>query len=165
MAMISSFVGSVIVVYSYTYISHYEHKSEYYFEVVLFLGAMMGLVYSTNLIFLYVFWEISAICCWRLIGFFREKETIFRANKAFLITVFGALVMLLGFLLIYQEAGTFDMTKLRGTHISDTAVILILAVPAAIAVTSKRPAGSPGLGFCTGLTIATRVLLLVAFKS
>ncbi|MCL2879607.1 MAG: NADH-quinone oxidoreductase subunit L [Treponema sp.] len=127
MAMISSFVGSIIVFYSFTYINHYKHKGEYYLMVVLFLGAMMGLVYSTNLIFLYVFWEIAAICCWRLIGFYREKEFIFRANKAFLITAAGALMMLLGFLLIYQETGTFDMTRLRGTHISNTAVLLILA--------------------------------------
>ena len=126
MAMISSFVGSIIVLYSFTYISHYQHRSEYFLMVALFLGAMMGLVYSTNLIFLYTFWEISAICCWRLIGFYREKEFVFRANKAFLVTVFGALMMLLGFLLIYQETGTFDMRQLRGTHISDTAVILIL---------------------------------------
>jgi len=127
MAMISSFVGSVIVLYSFTYINHYNHKSEYYLMVALFLGAMMGLVYSTNLIFLYTFWEISAICCWRLIGFYRDPLFVFRANKAFLITVFGALVMLLGFLVIYQQTGTFDLTKLRGAQIPDTAVILILA--------------------------------------
>ncbi|MCL2832439.1 MAG: NADH-quinone oxidoreductase subunit L [Treponema sp.] len=126
MAMISSFVGSIIVLYSFTYIGHYEHKSEYYLFVVLFLGAMMGLVYSTSLIFMYTFWEISAVCCWRLIGFYREKEIVYRANKAFLVTVFGALAMLLGFLLIYQETGTFNLILLRGAHISDAAVILIL---------------------------------------
>ncbi|MCL2479327.1 MAG: NADH-quinone oxidoreductase subunit L [Treponema sp.] len=126
MAMISSFVGSIIVFYSFTYINHYQHRSEYYLMVVLFLGAMMGLVYSTNLIFLYTFWEISAICCWRLIGFYRDKEFVYRANKAFLVTVFGALVMLLGFLLIYQQTGTFDMRQLKGMHIPDSAVILIL---------------------------------------
>ena len=126
MAMISSFIGAIIVFYSFTYISHYPHQDEYYLMVTLFIGAMMGLVYSTNLIFMFVFWEISAICCWRLIGFFREKEYIFRADKAFLVTVFGALVMLLGFLLIFTQTGTFDMTEMRGVHISNTAVLLIL---------------------------------------
>jgi len=126
MAMISSLVGSIIVLYSFTYIDHYRHKAEYYLMVALFLGAMMGLVYSTNLIFLYAFWEISAICCWRLIGFYREKEIVFRANKAFLITVFGALMMLLGFLLIYQQTQTFDMTQMRGAHISNWAAVLVL---------------------------------------
>jgi len=126
MAMISSFLGAVIVIYSFGYMGHYKNQNEYYLMVVLFLGAMMGIVLSTNLIFLYLFWEISAICCWRLIGFFREKEHVVSANKALLITVFGALVMLLGFVVIYQQYGTLDLAQLKGKSISDLAVLLIL---------------------------------------
>ena len=126
MAMTSSFVGAIIVLYSFGYINHYKNQNEYYFLAVLFIGSMMGIIFSTNLIFLYLFWEISAICCWRLIGFFREEEYIRRADKAFLITVFGALVMLLGFVMIYQQTGTFDLTQMKGTAIPDIAVLLIL---------------------------------------
>lgn len=126
MAMVSSYVAAIIVLYSLSYISHYKNQNEYYLMVVLFIGAMMGLVYSTNLLFLYVFWEISAIACWRLIGFFREKEYVIRADKALLVTVFGALMMLLGFILIYVQTGTFDMIALKGVQIPDAAVILIL---------------------------------------
>src|SRR5512135_2595813 len=46
MAVFSSFISSVIVLYSFGYISHYENQNEYYSMVVLFLGAMMGLVFS-----------------------------------------------------------------------------------------------------------------------
>ena len=46
MAMVSSFVAAIIVLYSFSYISHYENQNEYYLMVVLFIGAMMGLVYS-----------------------------------------------------------------------------------------------------------------------
>jgi len=126
MAMISSFLGLIIVVYSFGYLGHYDNQNEYYFYVVLFLGAMMGITLTTNLIFLYVFWEISALACWRLIGFFREKEYVRRANKAFLITGGGALVMLAGFLMIYFQHGTMDLLLLRGKEISNTAVLLIL---------------------------------------
>lgn len=126
MAMISSLLGAVIIVYSFGYMSHYENQNEYYLMVVLFIGSMMGIVLSTNLIFLYIFWEISAICCWRLIGFFRKEQYVFRANKAFLITVSGALVMLLGFILIYQQTGTFELTMMKGSSVSSTAVFLIL---------------------------------------
>jgi NADH:ubiquinone oxidoreductase subunit 5 (subunit L)/multisubunit Na+/H+ antiporter MnhA subunit len=87
---------------------------------------MMGLVFSANLVFMYVFWEIIAICCWRLIGFYREKEFVVKADKAFLVTFFGAVVMLLGFILVYNQTGTFDLTAMRGTLISGTAVLLIL---------------------------------------
>ena len=83
MAMVSSFISAIIILYSFEYISHYENQREYYFMVVLFLGAMMGLVFAANLILLYVFWEITAITSWRLIGFFREKQHVLRADKAF----------------------------------------------------------------------------------
>lgn len=126
MVMVSSLIGAVIVFYSYGYISHYENQNEYYLMVVLFIGSMMGIILSTNLIYIYIFWEISAICCWRLIGFYRKDDFIRRANKAFLITVSGALVMLLGFILIYQKTGTFDLTQMKGTTVSSAAVLFIL---------------------------------------
>ena len=130
MAAVSSFISALIVLYSFGYISHYENQNEYYFLVVLFLGSMMGLVFSANLIFLYLFWELTAITSWRLIGFFREKNHVIRADKSFLVTVFGALVMLLGFIGLYQQTGSFDLTVIRETlktnPVSDLTVLLIL---------------------------------------
>jgi NADH:ubiquinone oxidoreductase subunit 5 (subunit L)/multisubunit Na+/H+ antiporter MnhA subunit len=134
-AIVSSLISTIIVVYSTSYISHYEHQHEYYLMVVLFLGAMMGLVYAANLILLYVFWEITAITSWRLIGFFREKSHVIKADKAFLVTVFGALAMLLGFIMAYVQVGaetgvyTFDMSFIKahlGVPLNDFAVLLIL---------------------------------------
>jgi NADH:ubiquinone oxidoreductase subunit 5 (subunit L)/multisubunit Na+/H+ antiporter MnhA subunit len=126
MAIVSSFVGFLIIVYSIGYIRHEENQNEYYLLVVLFIGSMMGLVFSGNLIFLYLFWEIIAICCWRLIGFTRLKEHVRRADKAFLVTFFGAVVMLLGFVQIFSKTGSFDLTTMRGAVIPGSAVLLIL---------------------------------------
>ncbi len=126
MALSASLVGIFIILYSFGYIKHNDHQNEYYLMVVLFLGAMMGLVYSKNLIILYLFWEISAICCWRLIGFFREREVVLRADKAFLVTVFGALAMLLGFVILYNDFGSFNLQQMQGKTASDLAVLLIM---------------------------------------
>ena len=130
MAILSSFISSIIMLYSFGYISHYENQNEYYSMVTLFLGAMMGLVFAGNLILLYVFWEITAITSWRLIGFFRDKTCVVRADKAFLVTVFGALLMLLGFIIIYQQTGSFDLAvikeSLKTGSISNIAIGLIL---------------------------------------
>jgi len=130
MAIVSSLVGAVIVLYSFGYISHYDNRNEYYLMVVLFLGSMMGLVFSANLIFLYLFWEITALASWRLIGFFREKEYVFRADKAFLVTVFGALAMLLGFILLYNQTGSFDLAVIKEAFkvspVPNIVVVLIL---------------------------------------
>jgi len=126
MSIVSSSIGALIVIYSIGYVSHDENQNEYYLIVLLFIGAMMGLVYSANLIFMYLFWEIAAIACWRLIGFYRKKEFIIKADKAFLVTFFGAVVMLLGFILIYNQTHTFDLTQMRGVAIPGMAVLLIL---------------------------------------
>jgi len=130
MAAVSSFIGAIIVLYSFGYISHYPNQTEYYFMVALFMGSMMGLVFSANLIFLYIFWEITALASWRLIGFFREKRDVVRADKAFLVTVFGALAMLLAFVLIYQKVGSFDLAAIKSyfktVPVPDIAVMLIL---------------------------------------
>ena len=82
MALAASFVGIIIVLYSFGYIHHDSNQNEYYLMVVLFLGSMIGLVYSQNLIFIYLFWEIAAICCWRLIGFYREREIVFKSRQS-----------------------------------------------------------------------------------
>jgi NADH:ubiquinone oxidoreductase subunit 5 (subunit L)/multisubunit Na+/H+ antiporter MnhA subunit len=136
-AAMSSLISSIIVLYSMSYISHYEYQDEYYCMVVLFLGSMMGLVFSSNLIWLYVFWELTAITSWRLIGFFREKQHVVRADKAFLVTGFGALAMLAGFVILGVQYGSngqhggeqrfmFNLLTLRGKEISSLAATLIM---------------------------------------
>jgi NADH:ubiquinone oxidoreductase subunit 5 (subunit L)/multisubunit Na+/H+ antiporter MnhA subunit len=98
--------------------------------VTLFLGAMMGIVFSANLIFMYLFWEVTAIASWRLIGFFREPKHVLRADKAFLVTVFGSLVMLLGFIIIFQRTGSFNLAVIKevlgSRPVPDLIVVLIL---------------------------------------
>ena len=126
MALVASLVAAIIVFYSFGYMEEYDNQNEYYMMVVLFIGAMMGLIYSTNLIFIYTFWELTAICCWRLIAFYRTPEVMPRASKAFLITGGGALVMLIGFVAIYIQTGTFDLLALQGRGLDNWIMILIL---------------------------------------
>ena len=130
MAFVSSLVGAIIVLYSFGYISHDPNQNEYYLMVTLFLGSMMGIVFSANLIFIYLFWEITAIASWRLIGFFREPKHVLRADKAFLVTVFGSLIMLLGFIMLFQLTGSFDLAVIKqvlNDHpVPDIIVLLIL---------------------------------------
>jgi NADH:ubiquinone oxidoreductase subunit 5 (subunit L)/multisubunit Na+/H+ antiporter MnhA subunit len=130
MSFTASLIATLIAIYSLSYIEHEEHEPEYYFIVTLFVGAMMGLVFSTSLIFIYLFWEISALACWRLIGYFREPEYIWKADKAFLLTFAGAVLMLLGFGLVFAQYGSFDLVgpdSLAGKPIGAVALALIMA--------------------------------------
>jgi NADH:ubiquinone oxidoreductase subunit 5 (subunit L)/multisubunit Na+/H+ antiporter MnhA subunit len=125
-AATSSLIGLLILLYSLGYMKEYAHQGEYYFFVVLFLGAMMGLVLSANLLLIYVFWEITAICSWRLIGFYREPQHLRSADTALLLTVFGSFCMLLGLEMIWQQTGTFALDALHGKTIGDATVALLM---------------------------------------
>ncbi len=125
-AVTSSFVGLLIVLYSLGYMKDYDHQGEYYFLLVLFLGAMMGLVLAANLLLMYIFWEITAICSWRLIGFYRKREHLRNADTALLMTVSGSFFMLAGLEMIWHQAGTLDLAALRGYPVSDLAMICLL---------------------------------------
>ena len=130
MACVSSLISAIIILFSWGYIDHYDNQDEYYTMVVLFCGSMMGLVFSSNLIFLYVFWEITALTSWRLIGFFRERNFVLKADKAFLVTIFGSLLMLIGFIALYQQTGSFDLltikANLKSVPVSNIIFALIL---------------------------------------
>ena len=126
MALASTLIGMITIIYSLGYMQGQSNQNEYYFLIVLFLGAMTGLAYSINLIFIYLFWEISAIACWRLVGFYREPQIVIKADKGFLVTVFGALAMLLGFVILYTEYGSFDLSVLHGKAAPNLAVLLIM---------------------------------------
>lgn len=130
MAIASSAISAIIIFYSFGYMREYPYQNEYYSMVTLFLGSMMGIIFSSNLILLFIFWELTAIVSWRLIGFFRKENDMLRADKAFLITVFGALVMLMGFIMLYQQAGSFEFSRIQealsGQVIPTMAMIFIL---------------------------------------
>jgi NADH:ubiquinone oxidoreductase subunit 5 (subunit L)/multisubunit Na+/H+ antiporter MnhA subunit len=126
-AFASALVGALVVIYSIDYVRPYPHQSEFYTLVLIFQGSMMGLVFSGNLVIMYVFWELTAICSWRLIGFHRQDpKPVASSAKALLVTVFGSACMLLGFKLINHEFGTFSVLELRGHMLSAWPLFLVL---------------------------------------
>ncbi len=124
-AIMAALIGLLIVLYSVGYMKDYSHLGEYYFLVVLFLGAMMGLVLSANLLLIYIFWEVTAICSWRLIGFFRDPQHLKNADTALLMTVFGSFCMLVGIEMVWHETGTLQVGAIRGQTVSDAAMLLM----------------------------------------
>jgi NADH:ubiquinone oxidoreductase subunit 5 (subunit L)/multisubunit Na+/H+ antiporter MnhA subunit len=125
MAIMSSLIGLLIVFYSMGYMSEYEYQGEYYFLVVLFLGAMVGLVLSANLLLIYIFWEITAICSWRLIGFYRQPQHLRNADTALMMTVFGSFLMLVGLEMIWHETGSLNLSAVHGQTVSNLALFFI----------------------------------------
>ncbi|QDH10742.1 Na+/H+ antiporter subunit A [Nocardioides dongxiaopingii] len=87
-----------------------------------FVGAMLGLVLSDNLLLLFVFWELTTISSFLLIGFNPTHRASRRAAiQALLVTTLGGLAMLVGMLLLGSEAGSFSLAEIVADPPSGTA--------------------------------------------
>lgn len=103
-------VGSLIISYSYGYMAHEGETPRFYAYMSLFMGSMLGLVLAGDLILLFLFWELTTLSSFLLIGFRREeRRSIAAALKALLITGLGGLTLLISFLLMRFAIGSFDM--------------------------------------------------------
>ncbi|OLN23936.1 Na+/H+ antiporter subunit A [Domibacillus antri] len=107
-------VGSLVVLYSIFYLSkERESLSHFYAYLLLFMGAMLGVVLSDNLMVLYLFWELTSISSFLLIAFwFRRKKSRYGAQKSFLITVGGGISMLVGFIMLKVMTGTNSVQEI-----------------------------------------------------
>lgn len=134
-ALLITGIGSLVVLYSIFYLSKEKEKlHNFYVYLLLFMGAMLGVVLSDNLIVLYTFWEFTSLSSFLLIGYWYHRErSRYGAQKSMLITVFGGLSMLGGIVLLYVMGGTFSIRELiaqAGTLINHdlfiAAAILVL---------------------------------------
>ena len=97
-------IGLLIITYAHSYLPTEDTLGKFYAYLLLFMGAMLGLVLADNLITLFVFWELTSVTSYLLIGFDHEKaEARASALKALLVTGLGGLLLLAGFLLVVRR--------------------------------------------------------------
>ncbi len=105
-------IGALVVFYSIFYLDFSENLGHFYTYLLLFMGSMLGVVFSDHMMILYAFWELTSISSFLLIAFwYQRKGSRYGAKKSLLITVFGGLGMLIGFLMLYQITGTFSIRE------------------------------------------------------
>ncbi len=112
-ALLISGVGTFILWYGGSYLRNHAQLGRFFLFLLLFKMAMLGLVLSDNVISMFVFWELTSITSYLLIGFKHESETS-RANalQALLVTGLGGLALLAGVLLLGMVGGTFSIGEL-----------------------------------------------------
>jgi len=114
-ALLITGVGTLVALYSIYYLSPRESLGHFYVYLLLFMGAMLGVVFSDNLMLLYTFWELTSISSFLLIAFwYHRKGSRYGAQKAMLITVMGGFSLLAGFLMLYFMSGTFSISEIIG---------------------------------------------------
>jgi multicomponent Na+:H+ antiporter subunit A len=105
-ALLASGVGVLIFVYSGAYMEGEAGKVKYYTTLLVFMGSMLGIALVVDLISLFVFWELTSISSFILIGHYqRTPSSQYAARKSMLITVSGGLFLLVGFLILHFVSG------------------------------------------------------------
>lgn len=116
-ALLITGIGTLVMLYSIFYLSKVKEKlNQFYVYVMLFIGAMLGVVLSDNLIVLYVFWEVTSISSALLISYwYTRPKSVYGALKSMYITVFGGLCMLAGIAMLYVMTGSFSVRDIIAT--------------------------------------------------
>lgn len=113
MAAIASGIGFLVVLYSVKYMEGEKGLPRYYALIMLFVGAMIGLVVSDNLLVVYFFWEIVGLCSYALIAFNVEDPKAAKAGiKAFVTTRVGDIGLAIGIFVLYLATGTFSIQEI-----------------------------------------------------
>ena len=112
-ALMISGIGFLVFVYTSTYLKKHKFLDRFYGYLSMFMAAMLGVVLSDNLISLFIFWELTSISSFFLIGFNNNEEASRKsAIIALSITGLGGVLFLAGALLLGNVAGTYSITEM-----------------------------------------------------
>ncbi|WP_138420871.1 Na+/H+ antiporter subunit A [Aquibacillus sediminis] len=113
-ALLITGIGALVVLYSIYYLTKKgEALHNFYVYLLMFMGAMLGVVLSGNLMVIYVFWELTSLASSLLIGYWHHREkSRYGAQKSMLITVTGGFSMLASFSLLYVMTGSFNIQEI-----------------------------------------------------
>ncbi|MBL0936207.1 MAG: putative monovalent cation/H+ antiporter subunit A [Rhizobiaceae bacterium] len=133
-ALLISGIGTFIVLYSGGYLKGHAHQGRFFSFMLMFMGAMQGLVISDSFLMFFVFWELTSITSFLLIGFDHAREASRRAAmQALIVTGMGGLALLAGLLVIWSATGATSLsglletdTMLRESALYGLAFVLIL---------------------------------------
>jgi multicomponent Na+:H+ antiporter subunit A len=134
-SLLISGIGVLIFVYASSYLHGHRHLGRFYGLMSGFMAAMLGTVLAGDLITLFVFWELTGLCSFLLIGFEHEQfGSRWAALQALLVTGAGGLALLAGFILLGDAAGSMDLAvilhsggTLRASPLYLPILLLILA--------------------------------------
>ncbi len=134
-ALLITGIGTLVVIYAGGYLHGHRRFGRFFTYFFLFMASMLGLVLADNVIALFVFWELTSVSSYLLIGFERERESARKAAlQALLVTGLGGLALLAGLLLLGQMAGSLEISEMgaqaaaiRNHALYLPALLLILA--------------------------------------
>lgn len=127
-------IGILVIIYARFYLSRNDPMGNFYTYLLLFQGAMVGIVTSDNILMLLIFWELTSLSSFLLIGFWKHlPEGRQGARMALTVTGMGGLSMIAGMLILGQISGSYDISvildnkdAIQSSELYLPALILIL---------------------------------------
>jgi NADH-quinone oxidoreductase subunit M len=104
-------------------LSSWNQNSTYFTLLILFSGAIFGVFLSTNLLWFYIFWELTLVPIFFLVGKWGAEDRIYASIKFFLYTHFASMFMVVGFFLLFDHFGTFELTEMSETGLHNADLI------------------------------------------
>ena len=144
-AFLILFIGLLIITYSRWYLGREDPLGRFYAYLLLFQGAMLGIALSDNVLVLLVFWELTSLTSFLLIGYWRQlPEGRQGARMALIVTGAGGLSLIAGMLLLGQAAGTYQLSEIltRGAEVRASPLylpILLLVLGGAFTKSAQFP--------------------------
>jgi multicomponent Na+:H+ antiporter subunit A len=138
-------IGVLVVLYSSAYLANQPHTSRFYASLFAFMGAMLGVALSDNILTLFVFWELTGFTSFLLIGFEHEREDARSAAlQALIVTGGGGLALLAAGVLLIDMTGTASLSMMAARGASIAAhpfypVVAILVLLAAFTKSAQVP--------------------------
>lgn len=112
-ALIISGIGTLVVLYAGTYLHGHRQAARFFAIILAFMASMLGVVLAGNILTLFIFWELTSLTSYLLIGLDNDRaEARAAALQALLVTGGGGLAMLAGLLLLGQAGGTLELPAL-----------------------------------------------------
>ncbi len=112
-ALLVTGVGALILVYAGAYMKGHPRLGEFFATLLLFMAAMLGLVLADNIVCLFVFWELTSVSSFLLIGFERQREAARRgALQALVVTGLGGMALLAGLVMVAAAGGSWELSEL-----------------------------------------------------
>ena len=113
MCLLITGIGFFIFNYGAGYLKGHQHIDRFFILILIFMASMLGIVLSDNLILLFIFWELTTITSYLLVGYNHSSEDARKsAQQALLVTGIGGLILLAGILVLGFSGGTFIISEL-----------------------------------------------------
>ncbi|MDX1588070.1 MAG: putative monovalent cation/H+ antiporter subunit A [Oleiphilaceae bacterium] len=118
-ALLISGIGTFILIYAGGYLKGHRYLARFYVLILSFMAAMLGLVLSENLITLFVFWELTSITSYMLIGFNHEDvKARASALQGLFVTVGGGLALMAGFIMLGSVYGSYSLSEILSSDLA-----------------------------------------------